>query len=469
MENIVCPHCGEQITIDENSYADILRQVHTKEFKREVEEKLKNQKENFLKDKKLEEAELRAEFENQISKMQQKKAEEILKMEHKHFEEKQRLEKEESDFKGQLERDLAKKQAEIESLKNLVDNGKTNLELAVERAKSELKEELTSKNQEILNLDHQIKQIEAEKNSMIKEVKLEQEKNLASLTNELQFQKSAFELEKNNLMLEHEHELKQKDTEIDFYKDLKAKQSTKMVGESLEQHCELEFNKLRMTAFKNAYFAKDNDAKSGSKGDYIYREVDDYDQEIISIMFEMKNESDQTASKKKNEHFFKELDKDRRQKDCEYAILVSLLEADDDLYNTGIVDVSYKYEKMYVIRPQFFIPMITLLRNAALNSMKYRQELAQMRKQNEDVTNFERELGEFKKSFGITAKNFNGNLEKLDKELEKSIKSLTTARDELRKARNNLGTAENKLDNLTIKKLTRNNPTMQEKFDALNH
>ncbi|WEV44561.1 DUF2130 domain-containing protein [Streptococcaceae bacterium ESL0687] len=467
MEKIVCPHCGEQFTIDENSYADILKQVHTKEFKREVEEKLKNQKEGFLKDKKLEEAELRAEFEDEISKIRQEKFEEIQKIEHKHFEEKQNQEKKEGQLKSQLEKDLADKRAEIEALKILMDQEKTNLELAVERAKSELKEELTSKDQEILNLSYQIKQAEAEKNSMIKEVEIEQDKKLTSLTTELQLQENKFQLEKNNLMREHERELKQKDTEIDFYKDLKAKQSTKMVGESLEQHCELEFNKLRMTAFRNAYFEKDNDARSGSKGDYIYREVDDYGQEVISIMFEMKNESDQTASKKKNEHFFKELDKDRRQKNCEYAVLVSLLEADDELYNTGIVDVSYKYEKMYVIRPQFFIPMITLLRNAALNSMKYRQELAEMRKQNEDVTNFEKELGEFKKSFGITAKNFNGNLEKLDKELEKSIKSLTTARDELRKARNNLGTAENKLDGLTIKKLTRNNPTMQEKFDAL--
>ncbi|NMA16825.1 MAG: DUF2130 domain-containing protein, partial [Erysipelotrichia bacterium] len=260
-------------------------------------------------------------------------------------------------------------------------------------------------------------------------------------------------------------QLKSKDDLIDYYKDLKVKLSTKLIGETLEQHCENEFNQIRSTAFKNAYFEKDNDIKSGSKGDYIFRDYDDDNNEIVSIMFEMKNEEDKTATKQKNEDFFAKLDKDRKAKNCEYAILVSLLEKDSELYNTGIVDVSYKYEKMYVIRPQFFIPMITLLRNAALNSMKYKRELAVIRNQNIDISNFENEMNEFKdkfsKNYELAARRFKTAIEEIDK----TIVHLQKTKDALLSSENNLRLANNKAQDLSIKKLTRNNPTMQKMFD----
>ncbi len=262
--------------------------------------------------------------------------------------------------------------------------------------------------------------------------------------------------------------IKYKDEEIARIKDMKLKLSTKMLGETLEQHCEIEFNKLRATAFQKAYFEKDNDAKSGSKGDYIYRENDDDGNEIISIMFEMKNEGDETATKKRNEDFFRELDKDRNEKKCEYAVLVTLLEADNEYYNTGIVDVSHRYPKMYVIRPQFFIPMITLLRNAALNSMKYKSELAMVRAQNVDVTNFENEINEFKegfaKNYDLASRKFKTAIEEIDK----TIDHLQKTKDALLSSENNLRLANNKAEELTIKKLTRGNPTMIEKFNEMN-
>lgn len=287
------------------------------------------------------------------------------------------------------------------------------------------------------------------------------------MKSKLQLQEKEAELEKNSIKEKFDSEIKQKEETIAFYKDFKAKQSTKMVGESLEQHCEIEFNRLRMTAFQNAEFGKDNDAKTGSKGDYIYREYDENGTEIISIMFEMKNEGDETATKKKNEHFFKELDKDRNEKKCEYAILVTMLEADNELYNNGIIDVSYAYEKMYVIRPQFFIPIITLLRNAALNSLKYKQEVALMREQNIDITNFEEDLDMFKSAF---AKNYNLASRKFKTaidEIDKTITHLQKTKDALLSSENNLRLANNKADDLTVKKLVKNNPTMKEKFAVL--
>jgi len=261
--------------------------------------------------------------------------------------------------------------------------------------------------------------------------------------------------------------IKMRDDEIDRLKDFKQKLSTKMVGETLEQHCEIEFSKLRATAFQNAYFEKDNDSKGGTKGDYIYKETE-ADNEIISIMFEMKNENDETATKKKNEDFFAKLDKDRKEKNCEYAVLVSLLESDNELYNTGIVDVSHKFEKMYVVRPQFFIPIITLLRNAAMNSLKYKAELNLMRNQNIDITNFEESVDEFRKGF---AYNYNLASKKFTTaiaEIDKTISHLNKTKEALLSSENNLRLANNKADDLTIKKLTRGNPTMKEKFDELN-
>ena len=280
-------------------------------------------------------------------------------------------------------------------------------------------------------------------------------------------QEERYKLEKHSLQAEFRKELVQKDEAIAFYKDFKARQSTKMVGESLEQHGEIEFNKLRNTAFPLAQFGKDNDARSGSKGDYIYREFDEDGTEIVSVMLEMKNEGGETATKKKSEQFFKELDKDRREKGCEYAVLVSLLEADNELYNGGIVDVSYAYPKMYVIRPQFFIPMITLLRNAAMNALAYRRELAQMRNQNVDITNFEQELDEFKRGFArnydLASRKFQTAIEEIDK----TITHLQKTKEALLSSENNLRLANNKAEELSVKKLTRKNPTMKAKFAAL--
>lgn len=269
------------------------------------------------------------------------------------------------------------------------------------------------------------------------------------------------EKEKGKLLLE------QKDEQIAYYRDLKTKMSTKMVGETLEQHCEIQFNQLRATAFRNAYFEKDNDSRSGSKGDYIYRETDENGVELISIMFEMKNEMDETATKHKNEDFYKELDKDRKQKNCEYAVLVSMLESDNELFNAGIVDVSYKYEKMYVVRPQCFIPIITLLRNAAMNAMEYKQELAVVRNQNIDISDFEEKLMNFKSDFSRNYDIAHSHFDKAVDEIDKTIQHLEKVKKELLGSDNQLRIANNKVDEVSIKKLTRGNKTMQEKFEEL--
>ena len=274
-------------------------------------------------------------------------------------------------------------------------------------------------------------------------------------------------IREQNLISTYEEKLKFKEEEIERYKDFKLRQSTKMVGESLEQHCEIEFNKLRATGFKNAYFEKDNDARTGSKGDYIYREADEDGTEFISIMFEMKNEMDATATKKKNEDFFKELDKDRREKNCEYAVLVSMLESESELYNTGIVDVSYRYPKMYVIRPQFFIPIITILRNAAQNSLEYRKELSVIKTQNIDISNFENDLNDFKDKFARNYRIASEKFKKAIEEIDKTIDHLQKTKDALLSSENNLRLANNKAEDLSIKRLTRNNPTMAAKFAAL--
>jgi hypothetical protein len=288
-----------------------------------------------------------------------------------------------------------------------------------------------------------------------------------SLSNELDLAKKEQLLKEQNIKETHAAELKLKDEQIAYYKDFKAKQSTKMVGESLEQHCEIEFNKLRATGFQNAYFEKDNDARSGSKGDFIFREYSPDGVEFISIMFEMKNQNETTATKHKNEDFFKELDKDRREKNCEYAVLVSLLEEDSELYNSGIVDVSYKYEKMYVIRPQFFIPLITLLRNAALNSIQYREQLAVIKNQNIDITHFEEEMNDFKDKFGRNYRLASEKFQKAIDEIDKTIDHLQKTKDALLSSENNLRLANNKAEELSIKRLTKNNPTMQQKFAEL--
>ena len=345
------------------------------------------------------------------------------------------------EFDRELERReellASKNELEIEKLNAKLSAASTEKKLAVNQANSEKEREL------------------AEKDILISKLKGE----IASKDNENKLKTQA-------LKEQYEEKIKLKDEQIEYYRDFKAKQSTKMVGESLEQHCDYEFNKIRASAFPNAYFEKDNDARSGSKGDFIFRDMDENGTEFISIMFEMKNETDTTSTKKKNEDFFKELDKDRREKNCEYAVLVSLLEIDNELYNTGIVDVSYKYPKMYVVRPQFFIPIITLLRNAAMNSLEYRQELETIRHQNIDISNFEEKMNLFKEGFSRNYRLASDKFQTAIDEIDKSISHLQKIKDALISSENNLRLANDKAEDLTIKKLTRGNPTMKALFDA---
>lgn len=342
-------------------------------------------------------------------------------------------------------------------------------ELQSDRAgkETELQDKLAKKEAELAEMKSAISNAELQKKLSITEAVNAVEKERDSLSAQLKNQEQESQLRATSLRDKYESEMQLKDDAIERLKDMKLKLSTKMVGETLEQHCETEFNRLRATGFQNAYFEKDNDAKGGNKGDYIYRENDEHGNEIISIMFEMKNEQDTTATKHKNEDFFQKLDKDRVDKKCEYAILVSLLEADNELYNSGIVDVSHKHQKMYVVRPQFFIPIITLLRNAAMNSLQYKAELALVRNQNIDITNFEDDIGKFKEGF---AKNYDLASRKFKTaidEIEKTIDHLQKTKDALLSSENNLRLANNKAGDLTIKKLTRNNPTMTTKFAEL--
>jgi hypothetical protein len=330
---------------------------------------------------------------------------------------------------------------------------------------NEVQASVAMKDAEIAKLEAKIESAEIEKKLALSEAVNMLERERDGLANDLKSKETEKQLLESSLKDKYEIELKSKDEAIAFYKDMKAKLSTKMVGETLEQHCEIEFNKLRATAFPNAYFEKDNDAASGSKGDYIYRETDDAGNEIISIMFEMKNEGDETATKKKNEDFLRELDKDRNEKKCEYAVLVTLLESDSELYNTGIVDVSHRYQKMYVIRPQFFIPIITILRNSALNSLQYKSELAIVRAQNVDITNFEENMNTFKegfaRNFDLASRKFQAAIEGIDK----TIAQLQKTKENLLRSEDNLRLANQKAEDLTIKRLTRGNPTMKAKFN----
>ena len=338
------------------------------------------------------------------------------------------------------------------------------IELALAKEKSKAAETAT----EIVRLKGEIELQKTNSDLKVKTAVQEKEAEIMELKGRLKLFESEQQIERKALMEKFQDELKKKDEEVAYYKDFKARQSTKMIGESLEQHCETEFNKLRATGFQNAYFEKDNDAKSGSKGDYIYREKTVEGVEFISIMFEMKNEMDTTATKHKNEDFFKELDKDRREKGCEYAVLVSLLEADSELYNAGIVDVSHRYEKMYVVRPQFFIPIITLLRNAALNSAKYRTELEVIKNQNIDITHFEEEMNDFKEKFSRNYRIASDKFSLAIDEIDKTIAHLQKTKEALISSENNLRLANDKAQDLTVKRLTKNNPTMQQKFKELN-
>ena len=439
MNEIKCPHCQTVFTIDENSYADIVSQVRNKEFAEDVHKQLEFAKKQFETEKALAKEQEKRLYDEERANFEQK----ILSLE---------LALKNADVKEEknVQEALHQKEKEFNALQAELDQLKQQLQFKEVELSQKFQEDLHAKERTILEL--------------------KQEKELQQKEQEVQQTalKEKYELELRSKKDQFELELKAKDEAIAFYKDFKAKQSTKMVGESLEQHCEIEFNRLRMTAFPRAEFGKDNDAKTGSKGDYIYREYDENGIEILSIMFEMKNENDETATKKKNEHFFKELDKDRHEKQCEYAILVSLLEADNELYNTGIVDVSYQFPKMYVVRPQFFIPIITLLRNAALNSLQYKQELALMRDQHIDITHFEEDLETFKKGFArnyeLASKKFQSAIDEIDK----TIKSLEKTKAALLSSENNLRLANNKAEDLTVKKLVKNNPTMKQRFEELN-
>ncbi len=358
------------------------------------------------------------------------------------------------------------KDLEIENNKT-IDSLKNDLLLANRDKESAVKDAIANSNLKIKDLENQLITAENQKVIAVKDAISEKDIEISNLKNEIVNSKNEYKTQLESAKEQYQKDLKEKDITIEYFKDLKTRLSTKLVGETLEQHCEIQFNQLRMTAFPNAYFEKDNDTKSGSKGDYIYRECDENGVEIISIMFEMKNQNDETATKHKNEDFFKELDKDRNEKKCEYAVLVSLLETDSEYYNAGIVDVSYKYPKMYVVRPQCFIPIITLLRNAALNAAEYKHELAVVKEQNLDITNFEDKLLDFQEKFGNNYRLANDKFNKAIEEIDKTIDHLTKVKEGLLGADRNLRLANDKVQDLSIRKLTHNNPTMKEKFESL--
>jgi hypothetical protein len=418
MNEIICPNCKKTFKVDEAGFADILKQVRDHQFEEELNSRLT------------------------LAEKEKESAVELAK----------------ANTKNSMQEELAKKDKELTELK-----AKSGAELAEKLAKketeiAEMKGQIQSSEiQKRLDISEAIKVIEKERDNLANDLKIkETEKELLKKSIEEQF---------SNKLIVKDETIKMKEDEIERLRDFKQKQSTKMVGETLEIHCETEFNKIRTTAFPNAFFGKDNDSSSGTKGDFVFRETDALGNEIISIMFEMKNESDETISKKKNADFFTKLDKDRNTKKCEYAVLVTLLESESEFYNTGIVDVSYEYPKMYVVRPQFFIPIISFLRNAALNSMQYKAELSLMKNQNVDVTKFEEKIDAFRKGFAynydLASKKFNTAIAEIDK----TINHLQKTKDALLSSDRNLRLANDKAEDLTIKKLTYGNPTMKSKFD----
>lgn len=460
MNEIICPNCNQAFKIDEAGYADIAKQVRDTEFTQQLNERLElaeKDKQNAV--------ELAKE---KVGKEMQKEAADKdaliqdLKAKLDAGETSKQLAVTEALKAVEKERDkLANK------LKQAEQDGKAASELAKANHSNQLQETSAKKDSEIQQLKAKLSAQEDAQKHAISEAVNASEKENDKIKSELDRTKLEKELSEKSLKDRYETQIKDRDDAIERLKDMKARLSTKMVGETLEQHCEIEFNRIRATAFPTSYFEKDNDARSGSKGDYIFRDTNESDVEIVSIMFEMKNESDETVTKKKNEDFFKELDKDRNEKNCEYAILVTLLEPDNELYNSGIVDVSHRYQKMYVIRPQFFIPIITLLRNAALNSLKYKNELAIVKSQNVDITNFETELDAFKSGFArnydLASRKFKTAIDEIDK----TITHLQKTKDALLGSENNLRLANNKAEDLTVKKLTKKNPTMAAKFEEL--
>lgn len=433
MNEIICPNCKKAFKVDEAGFAEILKQVRDHQFEEELQKRLdlaKKEKEDAVK---IAEANLRLTVSDSFKKIEKER--------------------------DALASDIKNKESEKEDAIKLAEANLRNL----------LREELSKK-------DIEIAQITADKKLSVLEATKNIEKERDELANKLELKETEAQLREKTLsekfsadLKTKEDIIKMKDEEIALRKEMKLRLSTKMLGETLEQHCETEFNKLRATAFQRAYFEKDNDSKSGSKGDYLYRETDEAGNEIISIMFEMKNEGDETATKKRNEDFLKELDKDRTEKKCEYAVLVSLLESESELYNSGIVDVSHKHSKMYVVRPQFFIPIITLLRNAAMNSLKYKAELALVRNQNIDITNFEDKIKTFKDGFARNYDLASRKFKEAIEEIDKTINHLQKTKEALLSSENNLRLANDKADDLTIKKLTHGNPTMKAKFEEVSN
>jgi len=460
MHEINCPHCKKAFKIDEAGYADILKQVRDSEFEQQLHERLE-----LAEKEKINALELAKEQAgNEMQKAAATKDTEIQELEAKLDASvvAQKLAVTEALKTVEKERDEL-----VYELKQAKHDNESASKLAHANHSNKLQETSAMKDAEIQELKAKLSTNEEAQKHAITEAVNVAEKERDQLKSELDRTKLEKELAETSLKDKYETRIKDRDHEIERLRDMKARLSTKMVGETLEQHCETEFNRIRATAFPHAYFEKDNDARAGSKGDYIFRDSDESGSESVSIMFEMKNENDETTTKKKNEDFFKELDKDRNQKQCEYAILVSLLEPDSVLYNSGIVDVSHRYQKMYVIRPQFFIPIITLLRNAAQNSLKYKTELAIVKAQNVDITNFEDELDSFRTGFARNYELASKKFKTAIKEIDNTIDHLQKTKDALLGSENNLRLANNKADDLTVKKLTKKNPTMAAKFADL--
>lgn len=503
MQEIKCPKCGEVFQVDEAGYAAIVKQVRDKEFNRELKERESQLK--MAKEDALEVAKTKAEKElSQLTAQKDKEIADLQKTHASEVNEKQliiadlnaRITAAESEKNTAVEKVVSEKdkiivelnaklkakddeqtyivkEAEAEKdkviaeLQNQIDNATKDHKHAMEQLKSEKQLEIDVLNAQIANNENvkslAINEIETKYVKLLAEKKEE----IAKLNGDLESKNKELLIRENSLRNEYNAILKNKDEQIEQYRDFKARQSTKMIGESLEVHCSNEFNKVRPLGFPTAYFEKDNDARSGSKGDFIFRDFDDEGNEYISIMFEMKNEADATERKHKNEDFFKELDKDRREKKCEYAVLVTLLEGDNDYYNQGIVDVSHRYSKMYVIRPQFFIPLISLLRNAARNSLEYRKQLSEMKNQNIDIENFEAGIDEFKRLWGMHYTNAKKRFDEAIDEIDKTIQHLQKVKEALVTSGNHLGKANSQATDLTIKRLTKGNPTMAQKFAEL--
>jgi hypothetical protein len=460
MHDIICPHCHTAFKIDESGYADIVKQVRDSQFEQQLHERLALAEQD--KRSALELA--RSQAASELQQAAAAKNADIAALQAK-------LDT------GQMAQQLAVTQAlsSVEKERDALaaelaqarQDQHTSAKLAQAQQQNQLQQALSTKDAEIQSLKAKVEGMDTARQLALTQAVSAIEKQRDALINDIDRTKLEKQLAENALKDKYETQLKDRDEAIERLRDMKARLSTKMIGETLEQHCENEFNRVRAMAFPHAHFEKDNDARSGSKGDYVFKDTDETGTEIVSIMFEMKNESDTTATKKKNEDFLKELDKDRTEKGCEYAVLVSLLEPDSELYNTGIVDMFHRYPKMYVVRPQFFLPMITLLRNAATNALKYKNELAVVKAQNIDITHFETQLTDFKTAFGRNWRLAAEGFEEAIKRIDEAIKDLEKTKEALHKSANNLRLANDKAEDLTIKRLTRNNPTMAGRFAEL--